>query len=79
MGEVGLSVCDIEQNQEHDREKMWKQVVNSQPEYKQIVLHPVGEFSGTWTLPVRLLIQLVFDNISRTCVYQCLSRKLPSL
>lgn len=58
MGEVVLSVCDIEQNQEDDREKTWKQVVNCQLEYKQIDLHPVGEFSGTW------IIKLLFDNIS---------------
>lgn len=64
MGEVALSVCDIERNQEDDREKMWKQVVNCQPEYKQMVLHPGGEFSGTLMLLVRHKIKLVFDNIS---------------
>lgn len=66
MGEVGLSVCDIEQIQEGDRAKVWKQVVDCQPEYKQIVLHPGVEFSGTWMLPVRLRIKLVFDVSTET-------------
>lgn len=67
-GMFAHSVLDIEQNWEGDSKQMWKQVASCQPEDKQILLCPVGEFSGTWMLPVRLIITVAFDNISSETV-----------
>lgn len=54
VGKGVLSVCEI-------RKMVRKicEVANCQPEYKQIVLHPGGEFSGAWMWPVSLTVKWV--------------------